>query len=661
MYRYKKITAFALSTMLCISCIPCAVHAEENSGGTAVSENGEETVVSGDYTYSPLDSETATIVTCNSTEKIIDVPNEIDGYRITELYKTAFADVPAEIINLPASIEYISADNPFLQCGNLKEINVDPENENYCSSDGILYSKDMKSLIHYPKAKEEESFSVPEGIETIGTGGIYETQLKSISFPKSLAVLKRHSIGFNENITSVDLSNTALTEIGIMAFVNCTSLSEVKLPSTLEAILLGAFLDCSSLAEIELPENLYSIGQSAFAGTALTEIRIPSTVEEIGYSAFGYDENDEPVENFTIIGESGSSAEKYASDSDAEYNYYNNFSFITTETADARDAYIALNPTLSSDGNYEYSVNENDEGILVTCVSADVILKVPDEIDGHRITSIYSGAFLACSPDEIIIPEGIVSVGDDCFPETVRKISFPASCSEIQGDEPFIYCYSLEEIDVTEGNQAYSSENGVLYNADKSAVIAYPMAKKDTSYTAPDSLKTVNLSAFYQAVNLKSADISTAERIEPFAFENCTSLETLKLSKELNFVGNYAVYNCPSLQSVRLYDKLETIGDYAFGYLYDETAVPDQTTGELQKEIVKEDFKIYAEKDTLAYQYAKACGFETVENTVDVSGKNVDKNFLYFLYGACGAVIIAVIGIITGKSVKRKKSGGSKR
>ena len=66
----------------------------------------------------------------------------------------------------------------------------------------------------------------------------------------------------------------------------------------------------------------------------MTEITIPSSVEEIGYSAFGYEADMKTaVKNFVIYGQSGSAAQRYASDSDDTYGYKNSFSFVTVQDA----------------------------------------------------------------------------------------------------------------------------------------------------------------------------------------------------------------------------------------------------------------------------------------------------------------------------------------
>ena len=50
---------------------------------------------------------------------------------------------------------------------NLSEIEVDGQNKNYKSQDGVLYSKDMKQLLLYPLPNKDVSYSVPEGVDYI--------------------------------------------------------------------------------------------------------------------------------------------------------------------------------------------------------------------------------------------------------------------------------------------------------------------------------------------------------------------------------------------------------------------------------------------------------------------------------------------------------------
>lgn len=671
MIYYKKAAAFAMSLLMCLNIMPLLGHAENEESADyddeislsddaalySVEGNTENEITSDGFTYTVDSDGFAHITACTLTDTEITIPETIDGITVTEIESQVFIDGTAEKINIPATIEYISAENPFAPCLKLTEITVDAKNENYCTVDGVLFTKDMKKLVCYPPNKSGTSYTIPDGVEQLGIAAVADTSLTEIKIPDSVNKMERHVFSFNEKLRKIDLSGTSVEYIDIMSFANCTSLNEVIFPETLIEIGLAAFISCESLSEITLPSQLNIIEQSAFMGTSVMEVRIPESVETIGYCAFGYDINENPIEDFTIIG--GTAAQNYAADVDEEYGIENNFTYITSEAADAEEEYIAMNPITSQDGEYEYSILDDGTCCILFCVSIGNTITVPAEIDGYTVTSIYKGAFLASEASAIIFPDTVKTISEAVFSEYVESITIPASCMDIEGTEPFLTCLNLKEINVAgEGDGAYSSEDGVLYNKDKSVIIAYPMKKSDTSYKAPSSVKEISMSAFCYNEFIEDIDISCVEKIGSYAFEGCPNISNVKLSKELNFVGTNAFMGCTSLMSIRVYDKVETIGDYAFGYAYDAElaqSIANEETDAVNPFSVIDGFKIYAEKDTEAWLYANACGIEVVENTSEIGGKNVDRNFLYVISGAVGVTVLAVIGIFTGKSIKKKK------
>jgi uncharacterized repeat protein (TIGR02543 family) len=101
------------------------------------------------------------------------------------------------------------------------------------------------------------------------------------------------------------------------------------LPSTLKKISNEAFEDCTSLYDIVIPSSVTTIGEFAFYRSGLTSIVIPGSVISIGEAAFGYTWSEEtyknvPIDNFTVHGYSGSTAETYAEE--------NGFTFIACDS-----------------------------------------------------------------------------------------------------------------------------------------------------------------------------------------------------------------------------------------------------------------------------------------------------------------------------------------
>ena len=78
-----------------------------------------------------------------------------------------------------------------------------------------------------------------------------------------------------------------VTENGSRAFIGCTTLTEVTLPSSIAVLGVEDFKDCANLRRISLPASLMKLGYGSFRNCAsLAEISLPSSVTEIGWHAF---------------------------------------------------------------------------------------------------------------------------------------------------------------------------------------------------------------------------------------------------------------------------------------------------------------------------------------------------------------------------------------
>ncbi|MBE6861896.1 MAG: hypothetical protein E7497_03220 [Ruminococcus sp.] len=694
MLRHKKTAAFLMSLLICAAAIaPSAAFAEtteaataaqtETAGEAQTEASDEETtdaaddgkIVSGDFTYSLNSDDTANIELYSGSEVNVTVPETIDGHTVTDIAKDAFIGTEVETIEIPACIEYIAGENPFLDSAMLREINVAEGNENYSSQDGILYNKDKTTLLYYPMGKRETSFTIPEGVTSLGIAAFYDTTLQELTFPSTLTEISRHAVSYNERLTKLDMSKTAVSVISDMAFTSCTALFEFIFPEGIKEIGAASFAGCGALKEIDIPETVTFIGQNAFAATGLTRVYIPPSVIDIGYCAFGYDEELKPDDSFVIIGEYGSAAQSYATDSDAEYEYANNFIFRSPDEADAEEAYIDMN--VQDYGDFQYGTL--DGKICITAYTGtDSVVEIPSEIDGKPVEIIYGGAFFQCPATEIIVPSSVKTLNEISFYmcQSLQKITLPDGLETIKnqafndctalksieipgtvksiGEEIFFGCTSLEEITVSsaEGGE-YCAENGVLYNKDKSVIMAYPAAKKDKKYKAPSTAKEITISAFCDNIYLEEADLSSVEIIGNYCFESCSKLNYVKFSKDLTQIGTTAFYNCTELKSVHLYDKLTKIGDCALGFYYGVD--PESETGGYT-DLPVEGFRIYAEPETYASTYAESKGFELKSGTFEMFGKNVEKGFIYTLSAIAGVIVLAVIGIFTGKSIKKKKA-----
>jgi hypothetical protein len=133
------------------------------------------------------------------------------------------------------------------------------------------------------------------------------------------------------------------------------------------------------------------------------------------------------------------------------------------------------------------------------------------------------------------------------------------------GNYAFYGCNSLTAIDVQENNTAYASENGVLFNKEKTILIQYSAGKPDVDYTVPGSVASIGDDAFFYSGNLVSITIpSSVTSIGDYAFSGCSSLTSMTIPDGVTNIGIYTFANCSSLVSVTIPEDVTSIGDYAF-------------------------------------------------------------------------------------------------
>jgi hypothetical protein len=171
----------------------------------------------------------------------------------------AFFGTRLTTVTIPASATI--GENVFGDCVSLTEIIVDVKNPTVSSVDGVLFSKDMKTLIIYPAGKKSSSYTIPNGVTTIKDNAFYKAQFTSVTIPDSVIT------------------------IGDVAFVG-TQLETVTIPDSVTVIGESAFA-WIPLTSVTIGSGVTTIGASAFAGAQLTSVTIPSatTVAESAFDA----------------------------------------------------------------------------------------------------------------------------------------------------------------------------------------------------------------------------------------------------------------------------------------------------------------------------------------------------------------------------------------
>ena len=152
----------------------------------------------------------------------------------------------------------------------------------------------------------------------------------------------------------------------------------------------------------------------------------------------------------------------------------------------------------------------------------------------NSVTNIESDAFATCSSlTNITIPNSVMSIEEfaiiDC--DNLESITISNSVTNI-GDGLCYRCSNLKNIYVDKNNQYYSSENGILFNKDKSKLIKYPDGKINKQCIIPDNVTDIGEYAFAACSSLTSITIPNSVTIIGFgAFNGCTNLQNLLIDE----------------------------------------------------------------------------------------------------------------------------------
>lgn len=168
---------------------------------------------------------------------------------------------------LPKTIERLhKASFPML----LEEINVDEQNTNFTSFDGVLFSKDMKTLIRYPGYKKGNSYTVPEGVEIIKEGAFDNSFIGNLTLPHTLKEIESQSF-VNVVIDEIKFSE-GIIDISNKVFVNC-DIKRIILPGSLVKIGDYAFEGTSGIKELVCNSETVSLGVGVFKGGIYKDVK----------------------------------------------------------------------------------------------------------------------------------------------------------------------------------------------------------------------------------------------------------------------------------------------------------------------------------------------------------------------------------------------------
>ena len=392
---------------------------------------------------------------------------------------------------------------------------------------------------------------IKQGVTSIGDHAFeWLGNLTSVQLPSGLKSIGASAFRYCYDLESINVSadnSTYSSEEGVLFNKDKTELlmypaaktnTSYTVPSSVVRIGEWAFSDCESLESISLPEGLTTIGSAAFAGCGLKSITIPSSVIEI--EDYSYGDNLESIN---------------VSAGNRTYSSENGVLFNKNKTE------LLMYPRAKADSSYTVpgSVVRIDDDTFWRCYNLKEI------IVSEGVSSIGYRAFGVCDNlESITLPESLTKIDLSAVLgcDKLKSITIPSGVTEIVDENPdagAMVGNSIENINVSAGNKVFSSENGVVFNKDKTELILYPAAKADNSYTVPNGVVSIAESAFLRS-KLKSVTIPNGvKNIGNSAFSVCLSLEKITIPNSVTSMGEYAFLMCRSLTSVTMPNNISKI------------------------------------------------------------------------------------------------------
>ncbi|MGN0210608.1 MAG: leucine-rich repeat protein [Muribaculaceae bacterium] len=525
----------------------------------------------------------------------------------------------------------------------LKQILVAAGNPYFKSIDGVLFSKDGTILYQYPAKRDAESYTIPEGVTSLGIMAFSNcVNLKTVTCSSTMTAIGPAAF-IESSLTTITIPGT-IERVDEQAFQNCAALTTVTIEEGVKVIGPSAFSSCSGLTSIAFPSTLESIESSAFAYSGLASVTIRQNTKEVGAYAFYYCSNLSSVSivsTSTIIGEEAFAGTKWMDNQPVGPVYLDNrlISFkgdmdydYTLKVAEGTVAIAAR--AIPYSGTYKY----DEKLVAVTLPSSLKYIgerafsnsRISEVTIPDNVTYVGAGAFgwnlsgavnvgrsvayignQGCgrSLDNITIASGNTALTKadgmlynshtgDLFlvdlPEATTSLTFPSSIkyftdAYFAGDcsrfTSLTFGHNISNVDangneikygellgnnfpgltsiiVSSENSCLSSADGILYNKDKTTLIAVPKARIISTLTMPETVTRVDNYACVGNTNLTAVKLSPkCITVGKGAFEGCENLRDVDLGRDLLVLEEYAFSGCDALESLTLPTTFSLLGE----------------------------------------------------------------------------------------------------
>lgn len=417
----------------------------------------------------------------NSKVTSIQLPNGVSSIGNSAFYRCT----KLETVNIPSGIKKIRK-NMFYQCRSLTRMTLPSQIE-------VLGDSSFEGC------RSLKTINLPSNLKKIGNNAFYNCKsLLAVSVPNKVKMIPEYAFKNCGALEKISLGSN-IEEIGSSAFENCSSLQSITIPGSVDTISFSAFYDCTSLRNVTLKNGVSAIDAYAFYGCGnLQSIKLPNSVRWMGRAAFGKCSNLKRVDLSDQIStlETATFSDCVnlenihlsKSLTDIEDHVFSGCTSLTTLRIPKNVSsigYAAFEDAVSEFVVDKANTNFSSEDGVLYNKKKTTLVKVPSYKSGNytvpdTVKEISDTAFCSCHElQKVVIGEGVSVLYKSCFDDSsIEEISLPATLKVLKERNVNISVPKLKSIRVSEKNENFVSEDGVLYTKDKTILCIYPSGKR---------------------------------------------------------------------------------------------------------------------------------------------------------------------------------------